>query len=88
MNSSIYFVYLVQCSDGTFYTGITTDVQRRVTEHNETPKGAKYTKARRPVSLVYQESVGSRGDAQKREYVLRSLSHVEKKALVRVGLVV
>ena len=76
-----YAVYLLACADGTFYTGITTDIARRLKEHNESNKGAKYTKARRPVTLVYEERYGSRSEAQKREYVLRHLTHTEKQAL-------
>ena len=77
-----YYVYLLVCADGTFYTGITTDTHRRVNEHNASLKGAKYTKARRPVSLVYKEVCDSRATAQKREYTLRKLSHVEKAKLI------
>ena len=52
----MHWVYIVECSDGTYYTGYTTDVKRRLKEHNESPKGAKYTRARRPVTLCYQAS--------------------------------
>mgnify|MGYP000922418698 FL=1 len=76
-----YVVYLLECADGTFYTGVTTDMARRLTEHNEGVRGAKYTKARRPVTVVYQEAASSRSEAQKREYVLRHLSRVEKQRL-------
>ena len=72
--NKLWFVYLLQCADGTFYTGITTDVKRRFAEHNETVKGAKYTKARRPVKLFYQENQPNRSAAAKREYQLRRLS--------------
>ncbi|MCD5381813.1 MAG: GIY-YIG nuclease family protein [Candidatus Pacebacteria bacterium] len=75
---SNWFVYLLECSDGTFYTGITTDIDRRVEEHNNGPKGAKYTKARRPVHLVYQETCATRSQAGQREYALRKLSRTEK----------
>lgn len=76
-----YVVYLLKCADGTFYTGVTTDMARRLVEHNEGVKGAKYTKARRPVTVAYQETAASRSEAQKREYVLRHLSRVEKQQL-------
>jgi putative endonuclease len=76
-----YVVYLLKCADGTFYTGVTTNMERRLAEHNEGVKGAKYTKARRPVTVVYQETASSRSEAQKREYVLRHLSRVEKQRL-------
>ena len=51
----MYFVYIVKCADNTFYTGITTELERRIEEHNGSDKGAKYTRVRRPVSLVYSE---------------------------------
>lgn len=76
-----WFVYILKCADGTFYTGITTDVARRVKEHNESAKGAKYTRVRRPLTLHYSEAAASRSDAAKREYELRTLSHKQKKQL-------
>jgi putative endonuclease len=81
-----WFVYMLRCSDGTLYTGVTTDVVRRVAEHNgegAKGKGAKYTKARRPVQLVYQESVHDRSAAQVREAGLRKLSRTDKEQLAR-----
>lgn len=80
--SASYTVYLLRCADGTFYTGVTTDMERRLKEHNTSARGAKYTKARRPVALVYTESCASRSEAQKREYALRTLSRKEKEVLV------
>jgi putative endonuclease len=77
----MYTVYLLRCSDGTYYTGVTTDIDRRVSEHNTSEKGAKYTKPRRPVVLVYREAALSRSEAQKREYVLRNLPRAEKEKL-------
>ncbi len=77
-----YFVYIVKCSDGTLYTGIATNVQRRVEEHNGSDKGAKYTKARRPVSLLYQEECGNRSTASKREYAIKQLSRKQKFAFI------
>jgi len=81
---SSWSVYMLHCSDGTLYTGVTTDVARRVREHNGElmGKGAKYTKARRPVALVYQEEVESRSAAQMREYGLRKLTKLEKLTLL------
>ena len=78
-----YVVYMLECSDGTLYTGIATDVVRRVEEHNAGTKGAKYTKTRRPVTLVYTEPHTSRSDAQKREYALKQLTRVQKLALTK-----
>lgn len=80
--AATYAVYMVRCSDGTFYTGITTDVERRIHEHNHEEKGAKYTKARRPVTLVYFESVSSRGVALSREHAIRQLTRSQKIALI------
>ena len=77
-----YFVYILRCSDDTFYTGITTDLKRRLKEHNSSKKGAKYTKVRRPVSLIYSERVEDRSDASKREYSIKKLSRDGKKALI------
>lgn len=82
---SEWWVYMLACRDGTFYTGVTTNLVRRLAEHNGYGgklKGAKYTKTRRPVHLVYQESVTDRSAAQQREYVLRKLSRVEKLKLI------
>ena len=80
-----YKVYLLKCRDGTFYTGVTTDLERRLKEHNEGARGAKYTKARRPVTLWYSEQSTSRSEAQKREYELRTLPRSEKLSLSRKG---
>ncbi|WP_419764619.1 MAG: GIY-YIG nuclease family protein [Arcobacter sp.] len=77
-----YFVYILECCDGTLYTGITTDVEKRLDEHNSSPKGAKYTKARRPVKLIYAESSSDRSSASKREYAIKKLSRVKKLQLI------
>jgi putative endonuclease len=76
-----YIVYMLNCADSTFYTGVTTDMERRLKEHNESPKGAAYTKARRPVTLAYAEEQPDRSAAQKREYVLRKLPRTTKQHL-------
>jgi len=78
-----YYVYIVECSDKTLYTGITTDLKRRVVEHNTSQKGAKYTKIRRPVSLVYTELKEDRSSASKREYFIKKLSREEKLILIK-----
>ena len=72
---------MLECSDGTLYTGITTDLERRVDEHNNSVKGAKYTRARRPVILVYSETLENRSDASKREFSIKKMSRKEKIAL-------
>ncbi|CAA6800279.1 MAG: Endonuclease [uncultured Sulfurovum sp.] len=69
---------MVQCSDDTLYTGITTDLERRVDEHNNSQKGAKYTRARRPVSLVYREALENRSLASKREFLIKKMKRKEK----------
>jgi len=77
-----YFVYIVKCNDDTLYTGIAIDVEKRLDEHNHLSKGAKYTKARRPVELVYKEKCEDRSCACKREYAIKQLSRKEKKELI------
>lgn len=78
-----WYVYMVECADGTLYSGVTTDVERRIKEHNDSPKGAKYTRAKRPVVLVYTERCENRSGATKREYALKQLSREEKLKLVQ-----
>ncbi len=77
-----YFVYILKCSDNTLYTGITKDIAKRLDEHNTSPKGAKYTKARRPVELVYNESSLDRSSASKREYAIKKLTKTKKLLLI------
>ena len=74
-------VYILTCGDGSFYTGISTDVSRRLEEHNS-GRGARYTRARLPVGLVYQESSATRGDALKREAAIKRLSRAAKLDLI------
>lgn len=76
------YVYIVRCSDGTLYTGIAKDVAARVLAHNQFKSGARYTKARRPVTLVHSESCGSRSEALKREYAIKRMSRRQKLKLV------
>jgi len=74
---------MLECADGTLYTGIATDIERRIDEHNHSPKGAKYTRTRRPVKLVYTEKYSDRSAASKREYeIKKKMSRKEKLALV------
>ncbi len=77
-----YFVYIVRCSDKTLYTGITTDVDRRIEEHNSSDKGTKYTSLRRPVELVYSEASEDRSKASKREYEIKKLTKLKKLELI------
>jgi putative endonuclease len=81
MPKKSFYVYIVRCRDGTLYTGFTTDVAGRVTTHNTSPRGAKYTRARRPVTLVYSEKFTSRSLALKREVAIKRLSRAKKEAL-------
>ncbi len=74
-------VYILQCADGTLYTGITSDLDRRLVEH-ESGAGAKYTKGRGPFQLVYQESCEDRGLASKRENEIKSLDRQAKLLLI------
>ncbi|MEO1938758.1 MAG: GIY-YIG nuclease family protein [Sulfurimonas sp.] len=76
-----YFLYILRCNDNTLYTGITTDLKRRLNEHNLSAKGAKYTRSRRPVELVYTEEFEDKSSAMKREYSVKKLSR-EKKLLM------
>jgi putative endonuclease len=78
------FVYVLECADGSFYTGYTTDVERRVAEHNA-GEGAKYTRGRTPVELVHTEGFESRSAAMKREHEIKTLSRGEKERLVDDG---
>ncbi len=75
-------VYMLRCSDGTFYTGYSTDIERRVAEHNQGARGARYTRGRRPVVLVYRECFSTRGLAQQREAHIKQLSRAQKSALI------
>ncbi len=77
-----YVVYLLRCRDGSLYCGITNDIEKRLAAHNS-GNGAKYTKSRRPVTLVYKEDCVSKSDALKREYAVKQLTHAEKEQLIR-----
>lgn len=76
-------LYILRCGDGSLYTGITTDVQARLTVHRS-GKGAKYTRGRQPLELVYSEECGSHSDALKRELAVKALSREEKERLCDV----
>ena len=75
------YVYVLRCADGTYYTGYTTDPERRLAEHNA-GDGARYTRGRTPVELVHLEVYDSRSAAQSREYEIKSLSRTAKERLV------
>ena len=76
-----WHVYIIQCSDGSLYTGITNDLDKRITAHND-GRGAKYTKSRRPVRLRYSEPAADRKHASQREYAIKSLRKAEKMRLI------
>ena len=76
------YTYIVKCKDGTLYTGWTNDIEKRIEAHNA-GKGAKYTKTRRPVELVYLEEFATKEDAMKREYAIKQMTRKAKEALIK-----
>jgi len=81
MSGSDHYVYVLRCSDDSLYTGYTTDVQRRVEEH-DAGEGAKYTRGRTPVELVHVESFASKSAAMSREYEIKQFSRARKERLI------
>ena len=77
-----WFVYILNCADGTLYTGITNDLGRRIKAHNA-GTASKYTRIRRPVSIVYSEEVETKGDALRRELQIKRLTRSEKMAIIK-----
>ena len=77
----MHYVYIVKCADGTYYTGYTNDLNRRIEQHNQ-GEGAKYTKGRRPVELVYSNEFDSKSKAMKREYKIKQLTRQKKIELI------
>lgn len=78
---SRHYVYILKCCDGSYYTGYTTDVQARFKTHNS-GKGAKYTRARLPLQLVFIQSFDNKKEAMSREYAIKQLSHKQKQDLI------
>jgi putative endonuclease len=78
-----YFIYILKCADGTYYTGSTNDIEKRVRAHNTAKTGAKYTKSRRPVQLMYQESFETKNEALKRENHIKQLKKIQKEELIK-----
>lgn len=76
------YTYILKCKDDSFYTGWTNNLEKRIHAHNS-GKGARYTKARRPVELVYYEEFQTRQEAMKREYAIKQLTRKEKEALIQ-----
>jgi len=79
----MYYLYILKCADKTLYTGITLDLARRLKEHNFSKLGAKYTRARRPVKLVYSKKFRSRGTALRAEAKLKNLTRAEKLKIIK-----
>ncbi len=82
MQPMAFFVYILECNDGTLYTGSTRDVEKRVYAHNFLKSGARYTRARRPVKLVYTEKYATYRQAMRREYELKQLKRRDKLELI------
>lgn len=83
-SKEMYYIYLVRCSDDSLYCGWTTDLKRRIDAHNgHIPGGAKYTRGRRPVTLVYAESFHQKQEAQRREYAIKRMTKTKKLRLIK-----
>ena len=82
----MHYTYMLQCKDGTYYIGYTNDLKKRVKAHNE-GKGAKYTKGRGPVELIYYEEYEEKSQAMRREWEIKQMSREEKSALIRSQIV-
>lgn len=80
-----YFVYILECSDGTLYTGWTTDIEKRMVAHNTLKTGAKYTSARRPVKMAYHEECPGKKEAMKREWEIKKMTREKKLKMIATG---
>ena len=80
--NSEFSLYIVRCADGTLYTGIATDVSKRLAEHEGSPRGAKYLRGKGPLQVVFSEVVGDRASASQLEYRVKRLSRTQKLALI------
>ena len=80
--TNMNYTYILKCSDNTLYTGWTNNLEKRLKDHNE-GNGAKYTKPRRPVELIYYEEFETKEEAMKREYAIKQLSRTKKLALIQ-----
>jgi len=85
-NSKVWYVYIVRCSDNSLYCGITTDLARRVSEHNTSKKGAKYTRSRRPVRLAWNITSSCRSAASKLEHKIKKLPKIDKENLIESNI--
>ena len=82
----MYYLYILECADKTLYTGITTDLKRRVVEHNDTKLGAKYTSSRRPVKIVFFKKFKNRASVSKEEARIKKLKKPQKLELIKKSL--
>lgn len=82
MSDTLFSLYIVRCADGSLYTGIATDVARRVKEHESGPRGAKYLRGRGPLTLAFQTCIGDRSAATKAEYHVKKLPRSDKEQLI------
>lgn len=83
MEKTVWWIYMLRCGDGTLYTGIATDVRRRISEHEgQGPKAAKYLRGRMPLKLVFEKKIGTRSEATREELRLKKLSRREKLILL------
>ena len=80
--SELNYTYILECKDGTYYTGWTNNLEKRLKDHNE-GRGAKYTKARLPVSLIYYEEFQTKEEAMRREYVIKHMTRSDKENLIK-----
>ncbi|WP_088008403.1 GIY-YIG nuclease family protein [Indiicoccus explosivorum] len=84
METDDYFFYVVKCSDGTYYAGYTTDLAKRLAAHNS-GKGAKYTRAKRPVQLIHSETFNTKPEAMRAEYAFKQLTRLQKDRYLNTG---
>lgn len=82
LRTMVWSVYIVECRDGSFYTGVTTDVTRRVNEHNTSPRGSKYCRSRRPVKLVFRQTMPNQSHALKVEAQVKRMTRQQKKDMI------
>ena len=82
MGAAEYSLYIVRCADGSLYTGIALDVARRVAEHTEGPRGARYLRGKGPLELVFEQAVGDRSRASQAEYRVKRLDRTAKESLI------
>jgi putative endonuclease len=83
----MYHLYILKCRDGTLYTGITTDLERRIAEHNTSKLGARYTSSRRPVKVVYSKKFKNRSNASRAEAQIKKLKRVDKLKLIKGDII-